>query len=42
MYVNLLKLGWFNDPAKSPINSVYTASFEEAIRMLSHHIALES
>lgn len=42
MYNHLLKLGWFADHRLSPINSVYTASFEEAVRLLSYHIALET
>lgn len=35
MIVTLLEKGWFNRPDKSPIESVYMARFEDAVRLLS-------
>jgi len=35
MIVTLLDKGWFNHPSKSPIESVYIAKFEDAVRLLS-------
>jgi hypothetical protein len=35
MIVTLLDKGWFNRPDMSPVESVYTAKFEDAARLLS-------
>jgi len=35
MIVTLLEKGWFNRPELTPIESVYSAKFEDAVRLLS-------
>lgn len=35
MILTLLEKGWFKDPNKSAIESVYQAKFEDAVRLLS-------
>jgi hypothetical protein len=41
MIVTLLEHGWFNQPDKSPVESVYLAKFEDAVRLMSVENALK-
>ena len=35
IYLRLLDIGCFNEPMKSPMQSVYDADFEEAVKIIS-------
>lgn len=42
MIVSLLDKGWFSTPNLSPIESVYSAKFEDAVRLLSIDNAIKN